>query len=67
MSVFLVDPKAGNPVTSRVLDEVCQALGVKLRHEEQEDYRKLLAVFDESARELMEMEGSSGLRTVVRS
>ena len=57
MSVFSVDPKAGNPVTPAVLDEVCKSLGVKLKHEEHEDYRKLLAVFDESARELMEMEG----------
>ncbi len=57
MSVFSVDPKAGNPVTPAVLDEVCKSLGVKLKHEEHEDYRKLLAVFDESARELMDMEG----------
>ena len=57
MSVFSVDPKAGNPVTPAVLDEVCKSLGVKLKHEEHEDYRKLLAVFDESARELMEMDG----------
>ncbi|KAK0836789.1 hypothetical protein LTS02_012270 [Friedmanniomyces endolithicus] len=56
MSVFSVDPKAGNPVTSAVLDEVCKSLGVKLKHDEHEDYRKLLAVFDESARELMEMD-----------
>ncbi|KAK0254304.1 hypothetical protein B0A54_04437 [Friedmanniomyces endolithicus] len=56
MSVFSVDPKAGNPVTPAVLDEVCKSLGVKLKHEEHEDYRKLLAVFDESARELMDME-----------
>ncbi len=58
MSVFSVDPKAGNPVTSAVLDEVCKSLGVKLKHDEHEDYRKLLAVFDESARELMEMDGT---------
>ncbi|KAK4919425.1 hypothetical protein LTR49_012959 [Elasticomyces elasticus] len=56
MSVFSVDPQAGNPVTSEVLDEVCKSLGVKLKNEEREDYRKLLAVFDESARELMEMD-----------
>ncbi|KAK3112615.1 hypothetical protein LTR53_010923 [Teratosphaeriaceae sp. CCFEE 6253] len=56
MSVFSVDPQAGNPVTAEVLDEVCQSLGVKLNDEEHEDYRKLLAVFDESARELMEMD-----------
>lgn len=57
MSVFSVDPKAGSPVTMQVLHEVCESLGVKLKKEEREEYRKLLAVFDESARELMEMEG----------
>ncbi|KAK5111750.1 hypothetical protein LTR62_004670 [Meristemomyces frigidus] len=56
MSVFSVDPKAGNPVTTEVLNETCQGLGVKLKPEEQEDYRKLLAVFDESARDLMAMD-----------
>lgn len=58
MSVFSVDPQAGNPVTAKVLDEVCDSLGVKLKDEEHEDYRKLLAVFDESARELMDLEGT---------
>ncbi|KAK4504682.1 hypothetical protein PRZ48_002643 [Zasmidium cellare] len=56
MSVFSVDPKAGTAVTTEVLDEVCKSLGVKIKDEEKEDYRKLLAVFDESAREVMEME-----------
>lgn len=57
MSVFSVDPKAGNPVTGEVLDEVCESLGVKIKREEQEEYKKLLAVFDESAQELMAMPG----------
>lgn len=57
MSVFSVDPKSGNPVTTEVLDEVCKSLGVRIKDEEKEDYRKLLAVFDESARELMAMDG----------
>lgn len=57
MSVFSVDPKAGSPVTMQVLHEACESLGVILKKEEQEEYRKLLAVFDESARELMQMEG----------
>lgn len=57
MSVFSVDPKAGNPVTAEVLDEICRSLGVRIKDEEKEDYRKLLAVFDESARELMAMDG----------
>ncbi|KAK3111882.1 hypothetical protein LTR53_012416 [Teratosphaeriaceae sp. CCFEE 6253] len=56
MSVFFIEPRAGNPITTEVLDEVCQTLGVQLNDGEHEDYRKLLAVFDESARELMEMD-----------
>lgn len=59
MSVFSVEPKAGNPVTSAVLDEVCQSLGVKIKDEEHEEYRMLLAVFDESVQELMAMPGES--------
>ena len=57
MSVFSVDPKSGNPVITEVLDEVCKSLGVRIKDEEKEDFRKLLAVFDESARELMAMDG----------
>lgn len=57
MSVLSVDPKAGTAVTTEVLDEVCKSLGITIKDEEKEDYRKLLAVFDESAREVMEMEG----------
>ncbi|KAH7120879.1 amidase signature domain-containing protein [Dendryphion nanum] len=53
MSVFSVIPKDGNPVTSQVLDKVCASLKVTLKDEEKEDYRKLLAVFHESAEELM--------------
>ncbi|EMC96140.1 hypothetical protein BAUCODRAFT_23979 [Baudoinia panamericana UAMH 10762] len=56
MSVFSVEPKTGSTVTTKILDDVCSSLGVKLKHEEKEDYRKLLAVFDESAKELMQME-----------
>ncbi|TKA77383.1 hypothetical protein B0A55_03219 [Friedmanniomyces simplex] len=66
MSVFSVDPKAGNPVTSEVLNEVCKSLGVKLKDEEHEDYRKLLAVFDESARELMDMDDYAPLTDLAR-
>lgn len=57
MSVFSVEPKAGNSVTKEVLNDVCKGLGVKIKDEEQEEYRKLLAVFDESAQELMDMPG----------
>jgi hypothetical protein len=62
MSVFSVEPKSDNPVTAETLKAVCNGLGVSLRDEEQEDYRKLLAVFDESAREIMAMDGAYTLR-----
>lgn len=58
MSVFSINPKEDNPVTLAVLDDACQALGVTIKDEEREDYRKLLAVFHESAEELMKMPGS---------
>ena len=58
MSVFSVNPKEGNHVTLAVLDDACKALGVSIKDEEKEDYRKLLAVFHESAEELMEMPGN---------
>jgi amidase len=53
MSVFSVTPKDGNPVTTKVFDDVCSQLKVSVGDEEKEDYRKLLAVFHESAEELM--------------
>ena len=55
MSVFSVDPKEGGPVTTEALRDVCKVFGIKLKDDEEEDYRKLLAVFDESAQELMAM------------
>ncbi|KAF2729602.1 amidase [Polyplosphaeria fusca] len=55
MSVFSVIPKEGNPVTSAVFEDVCKSLDVATKDEEKEDYRKLLAVFHESAEELMAM------------
>lgn len=57
MSVFSIDPKADNPVTLSVLDDACRELGVTIKDGEREDYRKLLAVFYESAEELMNMPG----------
>ncbi|KXT05458.1 hypothetical protein AC578_11095 [Pseudocercospora eumusae] len=53
MSVFSVDPKAGSAVTMDVLDSVCADLGVTIKDNEKEEYRKLLAVFDESCEQLM--------------
>lgn len=55
MSVFSVDPKEGSPVTTQALNDICQTFGIKLKDDESEDYRKLLAVFDESAQEIMAM------------
>ena len=56
MSVFSVNPQDGNPVTSSVLQETLDKLGgVTIKNEELEDYRRLLAVFHESAEELMAM------------
>lgn len=53
MSVFSVNPKAGSAVTVNVLDDVCASLGVSIQDNEKEEYRKLLAVFDESCEQLM--------------
>jgi amidase len=55
MSVFSVTPRDGNPVTLDVLDKVCDSIGVSLKNAEKDDYRKLLAVFHESAEQLMAM------------
>ena len=57
MSVLSISPKDGNPVTFEELDKACASLGVGLKDEEREDYRKLLATFHESAAELMNMPG----------
>lgn len=59
MSVFSVEPKSDGPVTGEVLDSVCKSSGVRIKDEEHEEYRKLLAVFDESCQELMAMPGKS--------
>lgn len=55
MSVFSVIPRDGNPVSVDVLDDICNKLGVTIKDDEREDYHKLLAVFHESAEELMNM------------
>ncbi|QDS70393.1 hypothetical protein FKW77_009295 [Venturia effusa] len=55
MSVFSIVPGEKNPITVDILKEVCDRLGVTIKNEEQDDYRKLLAVFHESAEELMAM------------
>lgn len=55
MSVFSVSPKEGGPVTTEALRDVCKVFSIQLKADEEEDYRKLLAVFDESAQELLSM------------
>lgn len=57
MSVLSLEPKKGSPVTIEVLDEVCKDLGVSIKDEEKEEYRRLLGVFHEGAAELMAMDG----------
>lgn len=57
MSVFSLDAKQGNPVTTETLDGLCSQLGVRIKDNEREDYRRLLAVFHDASEQLMGMEG----------
>lgn len=57
MSVFSLDAKQGNPVTTEILDGLCSQLGVQIEEHEKEDYRRLLAVFHDASEQLMGMEG----------
>lgn len=57
MSVFTLDAAQGNPVTTETVNELCSELGVTLKDEEREEYRRLLAVFHDASEQLMEMEG----------
>lgn len=66
MSVFSVVPRDGNPVTVDTLDDVCTRLGVTIKEDEREDYHKLLAVFHESAEELMAMPDEEPLTDLKR-
>ena len=56
---FSVVPKNGNPITTEILEDTCRDLGIQLKSHEQEDYRRLLAVFHDAADDLMAMEGMS--------
>jgi len=58
MSVFTLDPAAGNPVTTATVDKLCSELGVTLRDEEKDEYTRLLAVFHDATEQLMSMEGA---------
>ncbi|OJD40409.1 amidase [Diplodia corticola] len=55
MSVFSLHPRAGNPVTANVVDDVCTDLGFSLDEGEKEAYRRLLGIFHDSAVGLMGM------------
>jgi amidase len=57
MSIFSLDTKQGNPVTTETLDGLCGQLGVQIEEHEKEDYRRLLAVFHDASEQLMGMEG----------
>ncbi|THX84553.1 amidase signature enzyme [Aureobasidium pullulans] len=56
MSVFSLDAKQGNPVTTETLEDLCSQLGVKIYGTEKEDYRRLLAVFHDASEQLMAMD-----------
>ncbi|KAI4724034.1 amidase signature enzyme [Aureobasidium sp. EXF-10728] len=56
MSVFSLNVKQGNPVTTETLDGLCSHLGVRIEEHEKEDYRRLLAVFHDASEQLMDME-----------
>ncbi|KAK5018093.1 hypothetical protein LTR16_001816 [Cryomyces antarcticus] len=55
MSVTSVDPRADTPVDINTVKDICSTLGVTIKDEEQDEYRRLLAVFHESAEEMMAM------------
>jgi amidase len=57
MSIFSLDTKQGNPVTTETLDGLCSQLGVQIEQNEKEDYRRLLAVFHDASEQLMGMDG----------
>jgi amidase len=56
MSVFSLDVKHGNPVTSNTVDQLCSQLGMSIDAEEKEEYRRLLAIFHDASEQLMAME-----------
>ncbi|KAH7304029.1 amidase [Stachybotrys elegans] len=55
MSVFSLDVKQDNPVTTETVDELCDALGVKIKSEEKEDYVRLLGIFHDSVSQLLSL------------
>ena len=57
MSVFTLDTRSDNPVTTADLDVVCAELGVTIPDSEKESYRTLLAVYHESVEGLLALPG----------
>ncbi len=57
MSVFSLETRGNNPVTSKDVDTICTGLGVTIRPEEKDAYTTLLKVFHESMESLMDMPG----------
>lgn len=57
MSVFSLDARQGNPVTTGSVDKLCSDLGVTLKDAEKEEYTRLLAVFHDASEALLQMEG----------
>ncbi|KAH4860756.1 amidase [Parastagonospora nodorum] len=56
MSVFSLDTSQGNPVTQETVGKLCLQLGVTIKENEREDYRRLLAVFHDASEQLMAMD-----------
>ncbi|KAH6629195.1 amidase signature domain-containing protein [Boeremia exigua] len=56
MSVFSLDVSNTNPVTTETVDQLCSQLGVTIKEQEKEDYRRLLAIFHDASEQLMAMD-----------
>lgn len=66
MSVFSLDAAAGNPVTLDTLRTLTQKLGVTIDEDEEEDYRRLLAVFHDTAVQIMALDDYIPVSDTVR-
>lgn len=67
MSVFSLDTSHGNPVTTETVDKLCSQLGVTIKDDEKEDYRRLLAVFHDASEQLMGMDGMDSFENVLEN
>lgn len=59
MSVFSLAVGAENPVTSEVLNDLCDDLGMKIKDNEKEEYQRLLAVYHDSVVSLLQLPGNT--------